>query len=164
MGYDSFQFYDDIFTIHKPRVMELCQTIIDKKWKIQWMCFTRTNCLSDDMLKLMKHSGCYLIAFGAESGDDELLKLIKKSLTAQKNLEGIEMARKWGIRTFSSFMLGLPRETPEKTETTIQFALKSGLDYAVFPITEPYPGTELWVDAKKYGTFDISGRYSNNLL
>lgn len=163
-GYDSFQFYDDIFTINKKRVEDLCRGIIARGMKIQWMCFTRTNCVTHEMLELMKKSGCYLVTYGGESGDDDLLKLIKKSLTVKKNLEGIEMAKAHGILTLSSFMLGLPTETKEQTMKTVRFALSSGLDYAVFPITEPYPGTELWVDAKKYGTFDTSGKYSNNLL
>ena len=163
-GYDSFQFYDDIFTINKPRVEDLCRGIIDRGWDIQWMCFTRTNCVSEEMLALMRESGCYLITYGGESGDDDLLKLIKKDLTVAKNYEGIEMARRHGIQTQSSFMIGLPTETPEQTMRTIDFAIDSGLDYAVFPITEPYPGTELWVDAQKYGTFDSSGKYQNNLL
>jgi hypothetical protein len=61
-------------------------------------------------------------------------------------------------------MLGLPTETAEQSEKTLQFALDSGIDYAIFGITEPYPGTELWIDAQKYGHFDTSGRYRNNLL
>jgi radical SAM superfamily enzyme YgiQ (UPF0313 family) len=164
LGYDSFQFYDDIFTANKKRVVNLCEAIIERGWKIQWMCFTRTNCVDPDTLALMKKSGCYLITYGGESGDDELLALIKKDLTVATNYKGIQMAREQGIQTMSSFMLGLPTETPEQTMKTINFAVDSGLDYAVFPITEPYPGTELWVDAQKYGFFDSSGKYQNNLL
>ncbi|MAM68654.1 MAG: hypothetical protein CMM12_07840 [Rhodospirillaceae bacterium] len=163
-GYDSFQFYDDIFTANKKRVVDLCEAIIEKGWKIQWMCFTRTNCVDGDILALMKRAGCYLITYGGESGDDDLLRLIKKDLTVDTNYKGIQMARDFGIQTMSSFMLGLPTETPEQTMKTINFAVDSGLDYAVFPITEPYPGTELWVDAQKYGRFDDSGKYQNNLL
>jgi anaerobic magnesium-protoporphyrin IX monomethyl ester cyclase len=163
-GFTSFQFYDDIFTANKKRVHDLCRGIIDKGWKIEWMCWTRTNCVDDETLALMKKAGCYMIVFGAESGDDELLKLIKKSLTTQQNFDGIQLAKKHGILTCSSFMLGLPQETREQTLKTIDFSIKSGLDYAVFPITEPYPGTELWVDAQKYGSFDTSGRYKNGLL
>lgn len=163
-GYRSFQFYDDIFTANKKRVIELCEHIISRKWDIEWMCFTRTNVVSEDLLSLMKQAGCYLITFGGESGDDDLLKLIKKDLTVAKNFEGIRLAREAGILTMSSFMLGLPTETRQQTLKTIQFSIDSGLDYAVFPITEPYPGTELWVDAEKFGTFDASGKYANNLL
>jgi anaerobic magnesium-protoporphyrin IX monomethyl ester cyclase len=163
-GFDSFQFYDDIFTANKKRVKELCDAIIEKGWKIQWMCFTRTNCVDVDTLNLMKRAGCYLITYGGETGDDELLKLIKKDLTVETNMRGIRMTREVGIQTMSSFMLGLPTETPEQTMRTIDFAVESGLDYAVFPITEPYPGTELWIDAQKYGTFDTSGKYENSLL
>lgn len=163
-GYDSFQFYDDILTINKKRVEDLCQGIIERDWKISWTCFTRTNCVSHQLLELMKRAGCYLITYGCESGDDELLKLIKKDLTVQENLEGIRMTKEHGILTSSTFMLGLPTETREQSLKTIQFAINSGLDYAGFPITEPYPGTELWVDAEKYGYFDDSGRYRNNLL
>ena len=163
-GYDSFQFYDDIFTANKKRVVDLCNAIIERGWNIQWMCFTRTNCVDEDTLKLMRRAGCYLITYGGESGDDDLLRLIKKDLTVETNYHGIRLAREQGIQTMSSFMLGLPTETREQTMKTIDFAVKSGLDYAVFPITEPYPGTELWVDAQKYGRFDTSGKYQNNLL
>jgi radical SAM superfamily enzyme YgiQ (UPF0313 family) len=69
-----------------------------------------------------------------------------------------------GIEVAGTFMLGLPTETPKQTEQTIRFAVDSGMDYAIFGLTEPYPGTELWVDAQKYGYFDTSGKYKNNLL
>jgi radical SAM superfamily enzyme YgiQ (UPF0313 family) len=163
-GYDSFQFYDDIFTANKKRVIDLCGGIIARGWKIKWMCFTRTNCVSDDLLEMMKKAGCYLITYGGESGDDDLLQLIKKDLTVAKNYEGIAITKKHGIRSQSSFMLGLPTETREQTMKTIEFAISSGLDYAVFPITEPYPGTELWIDAQKYGSFDTTGNHQNSLL
>jgi radical SAM superfamily enzyme YgiQ (UPF0313 family) len=163
-GYESFQFYDDIFTVNKERVERLCQAIIDRGWRIKFMCYTRTNCVSDGLLKMMKRAGCYMVVFGAESGNDDLLALIKKGLTVEKNREGIARARRHGILTFSSFMLGLPGETPEHTQKTISFAIDSGLDYAIFPITEPYPGTEMWVDAQRYGHFDTSGRHKNSLL
>jgi len=163
-GFDSIQFYDDIFTVNKKRVLKLCRSIAKKRLKFQWMCWTRTNCVDDEVLQAMKKAGCYAINYGAESGNDELLKLIKKSLTVKENLRGIQLAKKHGILTNSSFMLGLPTETRQQSFKTIRFALNSGLDYAVFPILEPYPGTALWNDVKKYGYFDDSGKYKNNLM
>ncbi len=164
LGYDGFQFYDDVFTANKKRVEDMCHAIIARKWRISWMCFTRTNTVSPDLLALMRKAGCYQIVFGGETGNDDLLNLLKKGVTVEQNAIGFRMARDAGIETVSSFMLGLPGETPEHSERTIKFALDSGLDYAVFPITEPYPGTELWVDAHKYGSFDNTGNYTNSLL
>lgn len=163
-GFESFLFFDDIFTANKKRVIDLCEGIIEKGWKVQWSCWTRSDCLNDQMLAIMKKAGCYMITFGAESGNDELLSIIKKGLTVAENFDGIAQAKKHGLLTMSSFMLGIPTETQEMSLKTIQFATESGLDYAIFPIMEPYPGTELWVDAQKYGTFDTSGKYKNNLL
>lgn len=163
-GFDGFQFYDDIFTANKKRVEELCHAIIDRGWKIQWMCYTRTNTVIPELLDLMRRAGCYMISYGVESGDDRLLSVVQKNLTAEENRRGIEMTKAAGIESTGTFMLGLPTETPEETEKTIRFAIESGLDYAIFGLTEPYPGTELWVDALKYGRFDSSGRYRNNLL
>ncbi len=150
---DSFQFMDDIFTLNKNRAYELCSKIIENGRKFKWSCFTRTDCIEPELLSRMKEAGCYLICFGCESGDQKLLDLLNKKLTIEKNCEGIKMTKKAGIRAFSTFMLGLPTETEEMTMKTIDFAVKSSLDYAIFPILEPYPGTEIYEDALKMGYF-----------
>jgi anaerobic magnesium-protoporphyrin IX monomethyl ester cyclase len=163
-GFKSFQFYDDIFTANKDIVEDLCNKILEKGWDIEWTCFTRTDCVNKELLRLMKKAGCYLISFGAESGDDALLENISKDLSVKDNFEGIKLAKDEGLQVTTSFMLGLPNETREQTLKTIQFSIDCGSDYAVFPITEPYPGTELWVDAHKFGYFDNSGEHKNSLL
>jgi radical SAM superfamily enzyme YgiQ (UPF0313 family) len=63
------------------------------------------------------------------------------------------MTKDAGIRAFSTFMLGLPTETSRMSEKTIRFALDSRLDYAIFPILEPYPGTEIYNDTLTMGYF-----------
>lgn len=163
-GFTSFQFYDDIFTANKKIVIDLCNRILEKKWKIEWMCYTRTDCVDRELLQLMKKAGCYLISFGTESGDDLLLDGISKGLKVKDNFEGIQMTREAGLQVFLTNMIGLPRETCEQSKKTIQFSIDSGAEYATFGITEPYPGTELWVDAQKFGYFDTSGQHQNSLL
>ena len=105
-----------------------------------------------------------MLSFGTESGDDLLLNGISKGLTVKDNIEGVRMTKAEGLQVFITNMLGLPEETYEQSKKTIQFAIDSGAEYSTFGITEPYPGTELWVDAKKYGYFDNSGQYQNSLL
>jgi len=167
---DSIQFWDDIFTGNKKRVHELCDKIIKYGRKFKWSCCTRTDRIDIDLLVKMKDSGCYLILFGCESGNQKLLDLLNKNLTVEKNLKGIEMAKKAGIKTLSTFMLGLPTETRDMTLKTIEFAAKSSLDYAVFPLFEPYPGTEIYNDALETGYFikedgrKVQARYTGEKL
>lgn len=164
-GYDSFQFYDDIFTTHRERVVKLCESLLQKGRKYKWMCYTRTDRVDLELLKLMKKAGCYMISFGVEAGDQELLDKIRKKLVVETNTEGIEACAKAGIMAVGTFMLGLPSETREQTIRTIEFSKKSKLDYAVFGITEPYPGTEMWGDALKDGYFiDADENHTNHLL
>jgi len=85
-------------------------------------------------LDIMKRSGCYLIAFGGESGNDELLTLIKKGVTVDRNFEGIALTRKFGIQTYSTFMLGLPTETPEMTKKDDRF--RGGLRARLQPVSD----------------------------
>lgn len=106
-----------------------------------------------------------MISFGVEAGDQELLDKIRKKLVVETNTEGIEACAKAGIMAVGTFMLGLPSETREQTIRTIEFSKKSKLDYAVFGITEPYPGTEMWGDALKDGYFiDADENHTNHLL
>lgn len=163
-GYDSIQFYDDIFTTNRKRVVDLCQGFLRMDKKFSWMCWTRTDLLDRELLELMKASGCYLVVFGCESGDDEMLARIKKGLTVEQNYEGIALAHDCGLQTLSSFMLGLPGETPEMSRRTIEFALTSKLDYAIFNTLEPYPGTEIWDDALANGYFLEDERFANAIL
>ncbi|MBF0186450.1 MAG: radical SAM protein [Magnetococcales bacterium] len=165
MGYDSVIFYDDIFTIRRRHVMELCEAMIKADLGFDWCCFTRTNVVQHpEMLAAMKESGCYLITFGCESANDHTLKLLRKGLSVEQNLEGIERVHQAGIMTFSSFMIGLPGETAEDIRHTIRWARDSKLDFAVFPIFEPFKGTPVYDDCKQLGSWQTLKDQSNNLL
>jgi len=164
-GYDSFQFYDDIFTTDRRRVVELCESLLKNNRKYKWMCYTRTDRVDPELLKLMKRAGCYMISFGIESGDQVLLDKIRKKLVVETNMKGIEDCAKAGINGVGTFMLGLPGETRQQTVNTIEFARKSKLAYSIFGITEPYPGTEMWGDAVKEGYFiNADENFTNHLL
>ena len=164
-GIDSFQFWDDIFTTDRKRVIELCKKMIDNPIHFKWMCWTRTDLVDSELLGYMKRAGCYLIFFGCESGSQKLLDRIRKKLTVAQNYEGIRLTREAGILAQSSFMVGLPGETPEETQATVEFTLKSNLDWMTIGIMEPYPGTDMWNDALKSGYFmDTDSQYNNILL
>lgn len=152
---DSIQFYDETFTANRKRVIELCDALIEnnkkRKKKIEWSCFTRVNLVDEKLLKKMKEAGCYLIFYGFESGVQRLLDLIKKDITLEQQKKAVELTHKVGIGVWGSFMLALPTETIEESWKTINWAITLDIDYVQFPITTPFPGTELYQICKKNG-------------
>jgi anaerobic magnesium-protoporphyrin IX monomethyl ester cyclase len=163
-GYDSFMIYDDTFTLDKKRAVEFCKEVIKRKLKIKWNCWSRVDRLDDNVLSYMKEAGCYLITFGCESFNEKTLQLLKKGYPVEQNLKGLALTKKHGILTSSSFMIGLPGETKEDILHTIDVVCKVALDFAVFPIFEPYKGTPVYDECKVQGHWIKSDKYKNRLL
>lgn len=153
-GAKEIAFWDDTLTIKKDWIGELCDRIINEGIDIVWSCYARVNTVDKDLLKKMKSAGCWNIFFGLESGSQELLDNIKKGITLEQIRNAISWTKEAGIETRGSFMLGLPGETPELARKTVDFAISLDLDYVQFCITTPYPGTELYANAEKYGTLN----------
>lgn len=164
-GYDSFIIYDDTFTLDKKRAVEFCKEVIKRKLKIKWTCWSRVDRLDDNVLSYMKEAGCYLLNFGCESFNEKTLQLLKKGYPVEQNLKGLELTKKHGILTFSSFMIGLPGETEKDIVHTIDVACnKACLDFAIFPIFEPYKGTPIYDECKTQGQWKKDDKYKNRLL
>ena len=164
-GYDSFMIYDDTFTLSKDRAVDFCKEIIKRNLKIKWNCWSRVDRLDNNVLSYMKEAGCYLITFGCESFNEKTLKLLKKGYPAEQNLKGLELTKKHGILTSSSFMIGLPGETKEDILHTIDVVCKkAALDFAMFPIFEPYKGTPVYDECKVQGHWIKNEKYKNRLL
>jgi len=148
----EIQFWDDTFTLKRSWVMELCQLLIKENFGVLWTCETRVDRVDREILELMAKAGCWKIGYGVESGDQELLDIIKKGITLDQARQAVKLTKNSGIEVGLSFMLALPGETPSKARKTIEFAKELDPDYVQFCITTPYPGTELHDQAKEYGT------------
>lgn len=144
-------FYDDIFTFNRERIIKLCQLLIEKKLNIRWKCETRVNFIDEELLKVMKKAGCYLIGYGIESGNQRVLNILRKGTTIAVIEKAIKMTKKVGIGVLGYFMLGIPGETEKEIKETINFAKSLDIDYALFSIATPYPATELYHIAKSLG-------------
>jgi len=153
-GIKEISFWDDTLTINKQWLKRLCDLIVREKIGITWSCYGRVNTVDLELLKKMKKAGCWNIFYGLESGNQDLLNLIKKGTTLEQIRQAIKWTKKAGIETRGSFMLALPNETPEKARKTIDLAIELDLDYAQFCITTPFPGTELFETARKFGSLD----------
>ena len=148
----EIHFKDDTFTLQNTWVKKLCHLFNEEVPDLLWACFTRVDMVNKELLKTMHEAGCHRIGYGIESSNQELLDTIKKGITLDQIRNAVRWTKEAGIELGLSFMLALPGETPEKAHDTIKFAKELDPDYAQFCITTPYPGTELYNQAKKYGT------------
>lgn len=143
---------DDNFTTAPGRVEKIC-TLLQQKGlhRIPWTCSNgiRVETASYDLLALMKRSGCCSIAFGIESGSQDVLNAMHKNITLEQIRQAVKNARQAGISTLTGFfMLGVPWDTAETMTQTIRFATELPLDYAQFAIATPYPGTKMFEEVK----------------
>ncbi|MBI4843122.1 MAG: radical SAM protein [Nitrospirae bacterium] len=150
-GIMNFNFTDEFFTANKDRVLEICDLICKLKLNISWVCSARAQRLDKATLEAMKEAGCHEISFGIESGNQNILKKIDKSLNLDEALETIRATKKAGIKTHASYILGYIDETEETIKDTINFAKKLNTHVAAFFIASPLPGTRLYAEALEKG-------------
>jgi anaerobic magnesium-protoporphyrin IX monomethyl ester cyclase len=119
MGAKSVFFFDDNFLVNKDRVIDLCEKIIKKEWKIKWSCCSHVKMINDDVLKMMKKSGCVSIDFGVESGSDMILKNINKKQTRLDIEKAFALVHKNGIKPRAYLMVGNKGENEATIDETI---------------------------------------------
>lgn len=138
----EISFKDTELTLDK-NLDKLCDLMIKNKLNIIWSCNGRVNNVNYDLLKKMKKAGCYSITYGIESGNERILKLMKKSITLKQIRKAIEFTRKAGIQIVANFMIGNIGDTKETIEETINFSKSLDIDYVSFSLATPFPGTEM---------------------
>lgn len=136
--------YADDFTRDAAFVKRLCQAIIDARLNIVWWSNTRVDNRDEEMFKLMRQSGCYMLSIGGESGCPEILKRMKKATKPEFIRDTVDILRRVGIKSLVYFLIGLPGETRETIDQTVDFAKAINPDYVEFYPAIPYPGTEFY--------------------
>lgn len=148
---DGIQFYDDVFTVNRDRVLAICDLLQKEELKVSWSCFTRVDQVDRELLRRMKEAGCYQIFYGVETGIPRLLDLLKKDFDIEQVKECFKLTREARIEIHASLMLGLPTETVKESYQTFNFIINLNPDYAQWQKYNPLPGTELYQLALKNG-------------
>jgi len=144
----EFFFDDDTFNIQKARTIELCAKL--KPLGLTWSCTSRVT-TDYETLKAMKEAGCRLLIVGYESGDQQILKNIKKGATIERARQFTKDCHKLGLVIHGDFIMGLPGETHETINNTIAFAKELDVETIQVSVAHAYPGTELYDHAVKNG-------------
>jgi len=137
----EIHFYDDDFTLDMKRAEAICDEIIRRKIKIIWSCLTRVDLINETLLKKMEQAGCWLISYGVESGNQQILNIINKGIKLDQVTSAFKMTRRVGIRTLGYFMIGLPGETKQSIRQTIDLSKKIKPNFVSWSILTVFPGS-----------------------
>jgi hopanoid biosynthesis associated radical SAM protein HpnJ len=151
-GLKEIFFDDDTFNYQKARTIELCSKL--KKLNFTWSCTSRVT-TDYDTLKAMKEAGCRLLIVGYESGDQQILKNIKKGATIDMARRFTANCKKLGLTIHGDFIVGLPGETRETIRKSIDFAKELDVETIQVSIGHPFPGTEFYEHVKKNGLITL---------
>jgi anaerobic magnesium-protoporphyrin IX monomethyl ester cyclase len=147
-------FVDDTFTVRPERIFDLFKILNQKNIHFPWTCMSRVDTVDYKTVKFMKDQGCWHISFGIESGNADILRLIRKNISLSDAKKVISWCHQLGIRTKGFFMIGHPSETLTTIEQTIRTALTLPLDDVVVTLNTPLPGTEQHQTAEVYGILE----------
>jgi len=163
-GITYIAFHDELLMSSKERTESLCKDFLKSKINVKWSANGRLNYATEDILKLMKESGCVFINYGIESMDDEVLKKMNKALSTKQVFRGVEETIKAGISPGCNIIFGNIGDSKESLEKGVDFLLKYSDDSqlrTIRPVT-PYPGSPLYYYAIEKGLIDSCEDFYEN--
>jgi len=144
-GFKSVYFDDDTFNIGKKRMLEFCRRVrVRGLDRTQWAIMARPDLMDEEILMEMKSAGLWAVKYGVESATQALVDNIEKGMDLRKAEEMIRFTKKLGIKTHLTFTFGLPGETEQTIEKTIQLALELDPFSLQFSIMTPFLGTKYY--------------------
>lgn len=143
LGLREILFLDQTFASHKPRALHMMEEIQRRQFDFGWACFSRPDVLDDEILTEMKKAGCHTVILGLESGDDAVLRAAKKDYTRREVLAGFQRCTSRGLRTVATVIIGLPEETEDSFQLTLDFLKEVSCDFVSFNVAVPRMGTPL---------------------
>ena len=147
-------FDDDTFGIHPRYIEELCSLIETECPGLKWGCEITVGVVKERSVEWMRRSGCVRVNIGVESGNNRILRSVKKGHTIEKAYPAVDLCRRKGIEVGTFFMVGFPEETEETLRDTLAAIEKINADNIMLSIFTPYPGSELFQVCKELGVVD----------
>ncbi len=161
LGVRKIHMYTDLFTVNREHVMGICEGILERKLPVRWTCNSRVDFVDLELLQQMRRAGCWMISWGIESGEPEMLKRMNKGITLEKVEKALGWAKEAGIMNWGYFIIGLPGETEASIRKSIDFAKRLPLDLILFHIAAPHPGTPFFFEVVENGWFRPGTRWED---
>jgi anaerobic magnesium-protoporphyrin IX monomethyl ester cyclase len=156
LGIHEVFFRDQTFGVNRVRTQELLRRIKLEFPELRWTCWSRVDLVTEEFLQAIHDAGCHTVMFGIESANEEILKRYKKNTTRSQMERALLMARRIGLKTVGTFVVGLPGESEESIRFTIEYACRLPLDYGSFNIATPRFGSTFRRIMRESGSLDTT--------
>mgnify|MGYP001815825204 CR=1 FL=1 len=143
-GQRFFHFSDDMFTLRKKLVLEICSLIIEKKLDITWAAISRVDRIDEEMLKAMRMAGCIQISFGVESGSEKIRNVLNKKFNEDQIRRAFSLTVSYGILARAYIIYGCPGESTDTVQDTIRLLNDIQPMVTLFHVLALFPGTYLF--------------------
>ena len=144
--FNSITWWDDTFALNKEWLKEFCKKYKAEGFNAEMAACNRADiiCNDEETIKLLAETGVNCFVIGFETGTNRMLNFLKKGTTVDMNLKAAEICKKYGIKVFGAFMLGLPGETKEESLATCEMIKAINPKYKIIFYFTPIPGTEIY--------------------
>jgi radical SAM superfamily enzyme YgiQ (UPF0313 family) len=153
-GIRHINFYDDQFTFNRKRVLNFTKMLFDRNPGITFNCAVRAEHIDSELLKQMKAAGCWMISLGIETGDENLLAQHRQKANLNLLRDRIGLINKAGIRVKGLLMMGLPGESVDSVQNSMDFVFSLPIDDINVAKFTPFPGSPLYEKISELGVFD----------
>ncbi len=143
-GVNEFYIQDDNFAINRRRTIEFCHLLIDEQLDIRYKISSRVDYIDDEMAEHLHKSGCNMIVFGVESGSQRILNYLEKGITLGDIRRAFQSAHNYGIGSGANIMIGVPSETRQDIDMTMNLIKEIKPDHFHCSICTPMPKTYLY--------------------
>ncbi|MDO9464618.1 MAG: radical SAM protein [bacterium] len=145
-GFKSFLIHDDCLTEDKKWINEFCEKYKNNGFNQPFYCQTRADiiCKNENLVKQMRDSGLAMFIIGFESGNQRILNFLRKGTTVEQNYKAAEMCKKYGIKIWANYMMGIPTETKKEMMDTVRMIKKIKPAHCSPAYYTPHPGSDLY--------------------
>ena len=150
-GVNDFLFWAENAISDKQHMYDISRGLTEALPGVRWVCNGRADIIEEELLKIMKKSGCWMIGYGIEAGTKKVLGLMDKRITIGDIERAVRLTKKAGLEVTGHVMIGFPGETREDILETIKLVKRLGLDYIQPYCAVPFPGSPLYETAKNEG-------------
>lgn len=158
-GVKNIKIIDEMFVLKEDHVLDICDLIIERGYKLNIWAYARVNTVNEKMLRRLKEAGVNWLAYGIESGSDRVLKSVTKGITVAKTKEIIKLTQDIGINVIGNYIVGLPEDDMESMKDTMDLAEELNCEFLNLYCATAYPGSDLYEQAIEEG-WQLPDRWS----